>query len=258
MSAPVVTNGPVHYRAVFPDWHAPRPVEWFFMEQLLESRAASTWPTNGQRPDEDVNIYLAHLLESFVAMPDAGVIRSGTTPLWQPPARTSSRREQSARYRADADHRLLCLGLLDRGDLVRRRPAPAGRTRPEAREHDLETGRRCYDLAANLLAGRGGAQAGLAPVLRKLADGFEEYVQVLATLSRRRLGLGAVLGEGDLAGLLRGPSVTGPAPAGTMDDLLDLMIAWRTDPGPDLAGRIDALARELGVDPAGLGMVAEG
>jgi hypothetical protein len=246
------------YRAVFPDWHAPRPVGWFFMEQLLEARAASAHPTNGHRPDEDVNVYLAHLLEGLVAEPRPAGLAAGATPLWQPPHRSLARRVQAARYRANGDHRLLCLGLFDRGDLLRRRAVPWGRDPRETRDHDLETGRRCYGLAANLLAGRGGAQAGLVPVLEKLAEGFAEYVQVLAVLGRRRLGLGAVLGEAELAGMLRGPAAAARGTTSTMDDLLDLLNVWRTAPEPELARRIRTLAVELGVDPARLGAAAAG
>lgn len=260
MSLAVAGPRATRYRAVFPDWHAPRPLRWFFMEQLLEARSGSAHPTNFHRPDEDVNVYLAHLLEEFVTgSRTVDPTRDGSV-LWNPPERSLGRRFRAARYRAVADHRLLCLGLFDRGDLGRRHAVPWGRTPQEARAFDLDTGRRCYDLSANLLDGRGGAQAGLAPVLRKLAEGFEEYVQVLVALARRRFGLGAVLGEAELAGLMREPSPPTPAPpqAETMDDLLDLLSEWRRTPDPQLAGRIAALARRLDVDPGRLGLAAAG
>ncbi|MCP4571213.1 MAG: hypothetical protein GY838_02565 [bacterium] len=249
-----VITGPVRFHAVFPDWHAPQPLCWFFTEQLLEARAASAWPTNGNRPDEDVNVYLGNLLEEFVT--GHRITVPGAAPLERPPAKDGSRRTRAAYYRAAADHRLLALGLYDRGDLVRRRRTPWGRTADETRRYDLETGRRCYDLAANLLSGRGGAWAGLAPVLGKLADGFDDYVQVLAVLARRKFGLGAVLDQAQLAGLMRNPAVA--ASTATMDDLLDLMNTWRATPDPELADRIDTTARRLGVDPACLGLAAEG
>ena len=57
-------------------------------------------------------------------------------------------------------------------------------------------------MAADLLEGRPGALASLAPVLRQLESHFEDYVHVLGVLATRRLGLGAVLSDADLAGLL--------------------------------------------------------
>jgi hypothetical protein len=256
MPTAVASRRTTRYHAVFPDWHTPQPLGWYFVEQLLEARAGSAWPTNGDRPDEDVNVYLAHLLEGFVAGGAPVCGGTGAAPLWHPPTKTLGRRQRAERYRAAADHRLLALGLCGRGDLARHRTVLHWRSAAETRDLDLETGRRCYDLAANLLAGRGGALAGLAPVLRKLADGFEDYVQVLSVLARRRLGLGAVLGEAELAGLLRGPE---PAePAATMDDLLDLVNDWRRAPDPALAARIARTARDLGVDPGRLGMKAAG
>jgi hypothetical protein len=193
--------GPL-YRGLFPDWTGPRPVSWFFGEQLLEARSESRFPTNADGPDEDVNIYIIQLLAGFLGGHADPRVVPGVDPLLSPPDRDTPRRQQAAWYRVNADHRLLCMGLYDRGDDRRRRRVPFGVSPAASRERDMAVGRHCYDIAANLLDGRPGASPGLTGVLRKLADNFHDYVHVLGVLATRRLGLGAVLSEASLARLL--------------------------------------------------------
>lgn len=239
-----------HFLSLFPHWSGPRPVDWYFMENLLEARSGSVFPTNAEGCDEEINVYLADLLTRFLSGHTDPRVLAGSSARLQPPSRTMGRRERAQWYRANGDHRLLALGLADRGDHLRRRRVPLGRTGAVTRCEDLETGRLCYDAAANLLEGRGGALAHLAPVMRRLADHFEEYVGILARLATRRLGLGAVLGEEDLGGLLR----EDPTPAATMDTLLDMLNDYRREADPVLLGRINMLAADLGVPPSGLGL----
>lgn len=190
------------YRGLFPDWSGPRPWRFFLMEQLLEARKESMFPTNGAGPDEDVNVYLSNLLARFLNGHHDTRVQWGTDPVLLPPAKKLHRRVRADWYRINADHRLLYLGLMDRGDGLRRRRVHLGMNLEETRNRDLVTGRTCYGLAANLLTGRSCAGASLAPVLRKLEENFEDYVHVLGVLATRRFGLGAVLSDNDLEGLL--------------------------------------------------------
>jgi hypothetical protein len=189
-------------RVIFPDWSGARPFGFHIMEELLNARRESMFPTNGAGPDEDVNVYLAGLLTRFL---DGSVDRRvmwGAGPLLHPPGKELGRRARSAWYRANGDHRLLFLGLMDRGDGIRRRPIPYGMTAGENRDRDLGIGRGCFGMAANLLDSRGDSPDGLVRVWRKLENNFEDYVHVLGVLATRRLGLGAVLSDSDLAGLM--------------------------------------------------------
>jgi hypothetical protein len=190
------------YRGLFPDWSGPRPWRFFLMEQLLEARKESMFPTNGAGFDEDVNVYLSNLLAGFLNGHHDARVQWGADPVLLPPAKNLARRVRADWYRINADHRLLYLGLMDRGDGLRRRPVHLEMNLEETRNRDLVIGRTCYGLAANLLTGRSCANAPLAPILRKLEENFEDYVHVLGVLATRRLGLGALLSDNDLAGLL--------------------------------------------------------
>jgi len=197
MTVAVAPHTTVPYRALFPTWEGRRPVAWFFAEQLLEARAESDFPTNSAGCDEDVNMYLVGLLSAWTTSDPRTGVEPGATPLWQPPADPAAG-QGAEYYRRQADHRLLCLGLFDRGDLVRRRRRGWRLTEAETRARDLAVAERSYTLAASL-----GRHAGLNDVWRKLARHTPLYVHVLQTLSRRHLGLGASLTDTTLARLLQ-------------------------------------------------------
>jgi hypothetical protein len=189
------------YLTMFPCWEGRRPLRWFFAEQFLEARAQSAFPTGCMGPDEDVNLYIIDLLARWASTAAIGSTAPGADPLFLPPDRALGRRQRAEERRRQADHRLLALGLFDRGDLVRRRKIGWRMTAAETRARDLTVMVRSYQAAADLLDRRPEAR-GLTEVWRKLADQGPEYVGVLQALARRRLGLGARLNDAELAHLL--------------------------------------------------------
>jgi len=97
-------------------------------EQLLEARRESMFPTNGAGPDEDVNVYLAGLLTDFLTGHHDPRVQWGAGPVFFPAGKEIGPRSRADRYRVNADHRLLFLGLMDRGDGLRRRRVHFGMT----------------------------------------------------------------------------------------------------------------------------------
>jgi hypothetical protein len=194
----------VPYRSLYPAWEGPRPLAWFFAEQLLEARAESEFPTNAAGADEDVNVYLVDLLCRWAGGATDPALVAGRTPLVLPPEAAGTSGGRAGWYRRQADHRLLALGLFDRGDLIRRRACGWAMTPDQTDRSDREVARTCYALAADLIEGRAGDRPGVVQVWRKLARDLDRYVHVLQTLARRRLGLGATIGDDALARLLAG------------------------------------------------------
>ena len=191
------------FRGLFPDWRGQRPLAWFFAEEWLEARAASDFPTNSRGMDEDVNIYIIDLLCRWAAGDPRPGALPGRDPLLLPPDGIEGA-AAAEHYRRQADHRLLALGLCDRGDLVRRRRTGWRMTEAETRRRDLAVASRCYALAANLTPpGRGDRQA-LAGVWTRLAAHTDGYVQAMQIMARRRLGLGARLDDTALSWLMTG------------------------------------------------------
>ncbi len=235
---------PPVYRNLFPDWSGPRPFPFFMMENLLEARSKSFFPTNGAGPDEDVNVYLSHLLTGFLGGGIDPRIEPGAAPLLQPPNRNAALRSRADWYRVNADHRLITQGLFDRGETLRRHRLYLGSNEGETRRKDRIIGATCYGLSANLLENRADASAGLVSVLRKLEEHFDDYVHVLAVLATRHLGLGAQLSNSDLEGLLEHSP--------DMDKLLDLLLEYQREGNPGVRDQLVAVAKKLGVEPEGL------
>ncbi len=228
-------------------------------EQLLEARRASWLLTNGAGPDEDVNAYLALRLAAFAHGDLDPRVVPGLAPLLAGPDPALPRAARADWYRANGDHRLLCLGLFGRGETCRRRAVPWALTAGQARERDLAVAAACYEAAARLLD-RGPDHGGATgAVLGKLARHCEEYTQVLGVLAVRRLGLGARLDAADLSTLLpsRGSAdaaavatlLTQP-PAGAVDIVLDLALEHRRRPSEALRTRISRLTPLAGLDAA--------
>ncbi len=190
------------YRSLFPDWSGPRPLRFFLLEQLLEARRQSSFPTNLAGPDEDVNIYLADLLTAFLGGQHSPHIHFGAFPLLAPPAKNLPRRRQAEFYRINADHRLIMLGLFNRGDHLRKRMDLFGMGHRETQQRDFGVGKHCYELAVNLLENRNVVNSGMIDVWRKLSENFELYIQVLSTMAVSRLGMGAKLSQTDLYRLI--------------------------------------------------------
>lgn len=250
------TSSP-QYRTLFPDWSGPRPLRFFLLENLLEARSESTFPTNLAGPDEDVNIYLADLLTRFLQGHHPTDILFGAQPLFNPPAKEVDRRRRAEFYRNNADHRLLTLGLFNRGELVRKRGDLFGMSPQETQQRDLNVGRDCYLMAVNLLENRNILNPGIVDVWRKLGENFDLYIQVLSTMAITRLGLGAKLTGNDLSLLMSAsPAKTTfkePRAEKSMDRLLDLLLEIRR-PGPSTErqkkrAEIHDLALHLDLDP---------
>ncbi len=248
-------TGPT-YRTLFPDWSRPRPLSFFFLEELLEARAASTFPTGAEEPDEDVNIYLADLLTRAALRSDPGDAAFGSIPQWCPPAKALGRRARAHWYLRQGEHRLLYLGLFARGEARRRRARLWGMTEEETNRRDLVCGRACYEAAAALLE-HGDAPDGLALTCARIARHFQRYVEVLTALGTGRWDLGARLSDRQLATLMQ---VGDPAPdtdaprepddgPGAMDAFLDTLGRYRRRPGAGLRRELLIRARRAGVDP---------
>jgi len=136
------TDSP-RFTGLFPDWGKPRPIRFYLMENLLEARLGSVFPTGGAGYDEDVNVYISHLLANFLQGHTDANVKMGAAPLLNPPAKSLPLQSQAAYYRANADHRLLYLGLMNRGDGLRRRRNQLLQTESTTRKQDLMVGSTC-------------------------------------------------------------------------------------------------------------------
>ena len=243
------------YRPLCPDWSTPRPLSYFFLEELLEARAQSTFPTGTEENDEDVNIYLADLLTRTARLDHGTTAAFGSMPQWQPPTKTLGYQARARWYLEQGEQRLLNLGLFGRGEDRRKRAGLWGMTREETHRRDMVCGRACYEAAATLLE-HGRQPLPLAGTAAKVARHFAEYVQVLETLGRGRWDLGARLSERQLAALVtEDPAPAEECPDGeddrsaAQDRFLDALNRFRRRPSQAHKERALHLAQRAGIDP---------
>lgn len=245
------------YLNAFPSWKGRQPFRFFMMENLLEARRESDLPTNGAGPDEDVNVFLAGLLTGFLKGKPHSQVQSGAQVLFHPPGKTSSRRDRAEYYLANANHRLLYLGLLNRTDDLSRQPRPRAFTEEGFRAREISIGKICFAQAAHLLQGRGLVSRGCIEVYEKLSDHFEDYVQVLSVLAIRKLGLGAKLTTAGVQRLINGTSSDildeNPPPQAdpghpVMDHFLDLYSEYQKSPTPEGEQGLKLAARRAGIN----------
>ncbi|MFH1842407.1 MAG: hypothetical protein ABIF77_04315 [bacterium] len=246
-------HNPLRFRTLFPAWRGSQPVYLFMLENLLEARRQSSFPTNLVLPDEDVNVYLAHLLTEHLTRPIPAEVQAGSTPLLLPLTQANrSRWLQYEIYRRNGDHRLLCLGLYGRGDLKRRRFPWYGLDAKQTEQQDLVDGAACYTCARALVRRPNDSLAGVAEVLQKLAAKFPEYVEILQILARFRFDLGSRLSEAALDDLVAEPATSSREESSDhsgMDQVLDCLSDYRREPSAGKREELLQLASRYGIDP---------
>jgi len=201
----------------------------FMVHGLLSSRV-QTGMSDEDRPEEDVNIYLAHLLseylrpqhslriQEYVSHYDSSVFERVRT--------STNTRFRYTVYKANADHILMMMGVFHNPG--------GGRPSTLPRRIDDETvlgrGRAYYDYAFTYSRCLHGRSSAITGVLGKLAFGFERYLRLLMHLRGEYLNLIDHLSPGDLFHLERG--VLGIDVSKQRDLFLDAYVAWRRDPTP--------------------------
>ncbi len=172
---------------------------FFMLNCLLHSRIHTGIESNSDVYDEDVNVYLAHLLNSQIDPVNiervGRYIASSDDELHRMAADASSDRERYQLYKANADYLLLSIAVFDTVD--RSRPhLPAVLRTP--REVFTARAATYYGHAASYACKIHRGSNGIARVLQKLSDGFENYVRILTYMRGQYLGLLKRFSEGEL------------------------------------------------------------
>lgn len=192
------------YRPVGKGGTRPSPAYYYMMDNLLECRRESGFPSNMELFDEDVNVYLAGVLTSQVfgnaAGTTAGMIMPFDIPLFNAVSNEADPRGRFNIYKANADHLLLRLGVFDN---------PGGR-RPGSAKHmaltrDAWIGR-CkayYRLAWACAAETFKRPTAIGDIMEKLSSGLERYIGVLSTMRSSSLNMIPRISSGEMFHLER-------------------------------------------------------
>jgi hypothetical protein len=185
--------------------------------------------------DEEVNVYMAHLLHSLVDgrfyVENAQVLADSPLDVYAKVAEHDSARHKFKVYRTNADHRLISFGLFSglggHQSLYRQATTPP--------ETYLEQAQQYYGWAACFSARLPGRYQGLAAALHKLARNFATYRSILSHLGSHYCGLMQRLSAGELFHLER--QVHQAALPGlralALDQMLDAYSRWRRQPSAE-------------------------
>lgn len=230
--------------------HEPESRDYFMIRGLLASRLEVGLPTAEDREEQDVNIYLAHLLCAYVDPEHYLRVASYLAPydssVFERVQNSTSTRLKYTVYKANADHLLMQIGVFQN---------PTGR-RPDTLQPGLHAddelhvgrGKTYYDFASTYGHSVFGRSSAIADVLAKLSVGFENYVKILAHMRGEYLNFVERMTDGELYHLQRSVQATGLT--GLRNDFIDAYAEYRRSPSPELRARVAELADRLGrLDP---------
>ena len=220
----------------------------FILQSLLSSRVETGMCDENVPDEDDVNVYLTHLLCGWIDPRQQQHLVSYLQPFshetFERVQHSTSSRFKYTIYRANADHLLMLLGIFDNAQESR----PTSNSLEISKESHMGRAKAYYDFASTysrLIFGTGSA---VPSVLGKLADNFEGYVRLLSHLRSEYLNLIATLSDGALYHLHE--AVNAQMVAVSYDSFLDALAAWRDNPAEasrqELQRIVDALQK---IDP---------
>ncbi len=228
---------PRHFIGLRDPDRAVQPTYYFMVNCLLYSRMEVGIPSNSEIFDEDVNVYIANLLQSFMdpeyVDKSRRFLSKYDTEIFSRLSTSKDARLKYTIYKTNADFLLISIGIFDnpRAGVSPSRP---GRTDP-SEEAYLGRGKTYYKFAysySQLLHGKGSA---ISDVLEKLSEGFDKYVQILTYMRGEYLDLVRRLTNGEVYHLERivNEEKRHQEIRGKQDELLDAYSKWMKHPSPE-------------------------
>lgn len=222
----------------------------FMLRCILKSRLESGLPSHEDGHEEDVNVYLSHLLAAYAnpsyCMRVGGYISPNDTTVFETAQHSPSKRFRYRVYRVNADHLMMSIGVFQN---------PSGR-RPHSRPHLEPTAEQFvgrakayYDFASSYSLSVFGRTSSVTGVLGKLADGLERYLRVLAHLRGEYFDFVDRMSDGELYHLDRAAQAEGVQVL--HDQFLDLYSEYKRTGSTAAWEQLRALGDKLSrVDPS--------
>lgn len=223
------------------------PTYYFMINCLLYSRMETGLVSNQDFYDEDVNVYLAHLLHSFLnpeyfeqskkylSKYDADVFRRLQT--------STDARLKYAIYKTNADFLLISIGIFDQ---------PVGSDQNSdslkpSEEAYVGRAKTYYHFAYSYSQQIHRRNSGVSDVLEKLSVGLEKYLKILSHMRGEYLDLSRRFSQGEVFHLERTVNEAGKQELirAKQDQLLELYSAWRKNPTEGLEEDMDRVAAEI-------------
>lgn len=236
------------------DFYARKPGTWswelqstllFMMTSFLKSRTETGLPSNTVFYDEDVNVYLAGLLASYVDPRFMSISGRYISPFdldVAQMARHSDHRSRYTIYKVNADHLLVMTGIFE----PRTETDEESATAPPNRTA-IGRGRAYYQMAASYGRALARRHTAATEVMGKLAQGFPGYVAVLQHLRSEYFNLIERFAANDMAAIHAtiDEEAERAEQRARIDRLLDLYSGWLQSGDPQALEPIRRLDEEI-------------
>lgn len=236
---------PRHYIDLKENTRDLQPTYYFMINCLLYSRMETGLVSNQDFYDEDVNVYLAHLLHSFVnpeyVEQSRKFLSKYDTDVFRRLANSTDARLKYLIYKTNADFLLVSIGIFDN-------PAAGIASRKQPTEEAyIGRGKTYYHFAYSYSQQMHRRNQGVSEVLEKLSVGFEKYIRILSHMRGEYLDLVKRLSNGEVYHLER--SVNEHSQQELLrvkqDELLELYSAWKTEPTPERVKSLERIVEEI-------------
>ncbi len=220
----------------------------FMMNCLLYSRIETGHESNAGEYDEDVNVYLAHLLNSFINpryfRAARKYITDYDTDIFARLEKSRDTRMKYTLYKTNADYLLLSIGIFSAGcpETCRARfPFHNGR------RGKIQRGQTYYRFAFSYSQRISPRSSSITEVLGKLSRGFEKYVEILSHLRGEHFNLYDRFTDGEEYHILRAIDDTEEREdlRRTQDEFLDLYREWKEHPGETELRKLEDVCERL-------------
>lgn len=172
---------------------------FFMMNNLLYSRIDSGYPSNNNQFDEDVNVYLAGLLESMISPEYHQNLKKYVIP-YDLPLFESIRDETDSRikymtYKVNADFLLISMGIFNNAKGRGPNSIPYMNI---SRQSYIGRGKAYYDLARSYLLQTTLHPNAMTEILSKLSGNFEKYLKIISVMKSEHFNFFGRISEGEL------------------------------------------------------------
>jgi hypothetical protein len=238
---------PRHYVDLKDSSRELQPTYYFMINCLLYSRMETGLVSNQDYYDEDVNVYLAHLLHSFIN-PDyveqsKKFLSKYDTDVFRRLSGSTDARLKYLIYKTNADFLLVSIGIFDNPLAAE---AHRGKLQP-SEEAYIGRGKTYYHFAYSYSQQMHRKNAGVSEVLEKLSVGFEKYLRILSHMRGEYLDLMKRFSNGEVYHLER--SIDEHQQQEMLrvkqDEMLELYTAWKDAPTRENEEHLERVVGEI-------------
>ncbi|MFH1754397.1 MAG: hypothetical protein ABIA59_01725 [Candidatus Latescibacterota bacterium] len=228
-----------NHREIEPDF-------FFMMNCLLYSRMETGNPSNHDFYDEDVNVYIANLLCSFMNPDYHRRAKKYISPydlnLFEKIKDSSDVRLKYTIYKTNADFLLISIGIFRNGDADCSSTSPFANRSEEAH---MGKGKAYYQFAYSYSQSMFRKPTAISEVLEKLSRGFENYVEILSHMRGEYFNILDRLSNGEVYHLERSIDKykTNDELKTLQDRFLDVYSEYQKSKDPDLKAELERLVK---------------